>query len=100
MTFIAINNFSEKRRTAAFNPSHHHPRQMPHRRHHDPDVERKLISIALFEELSFKEHAGPFAERYDRTAHTFFPEGIAQANTNVVSTQTSICQGLAIRYRN
>jgi hypothetical protein len=49
---------------------------MPHRRHHhDPHVERKLISTVLFEELSFKEHAGPFAERCDGTAHTFFPEG-------------------------
>lgn len=30
---------------------------MPHRRHHDPHIEGKLVSAALSEELPLEEHA-------------------------------------------
>jgi hypothetical protein len=36
---------------------YHHPRQMPHGRHHDPHIEGKLVGAALLEELPFEEHA-------------------------------------------
>ena len=48
---------------------------MPHRRHHDPHIEGKLIRAGLCEEVALKEHAGPFAELNDRASHAFRPEG-------------------------
>ena len=52
-----------------------HPRQMPDCRHHDPEVEGKLVGATLLEELPLKEHAGPLAELNDRAIHAFRPEG-------------------------
>ena len=48
-----------------FQVDHHHPRQMPDGRHHDPHVEGKLIRTALLEEFPLEEHAGSFAELND-----------------------------------
>ena len=51
-----------------------HPRQMPDCRHHDPEVEGKLVGATLLEELPLKEHAGPLAELNDRAIHAFLAE--------------------------
>jgi hypothetical protein len=48
---------------------------MPDRRHHDPEVEGKLIRAGLCKELPFKKHAGPFTKLNNRTGHAFRPEG-------------------------
>lgn len=58
----------------ARNPNHHRPRQMPHSRHHDPHIKRKLISTALREEVPFEEHAGPLAELNDGAGHALGAE--------------------------
>ena len=48
---------------------------MPNGRHHDPQIEGKLVRAGLCEKVTFKEHAGPFAELNNRAGHTFRPEG-------------------------
>ena len=65
-----------------------------------PMLNANSLAQLCLKKLAFEEHARAFAELNDGAGHTFFPEGIAQVNTDVVSTQNFICQGLAIRYRN
>ena len=48
---------------------------MPDGRHHDPHIEGKLVGAGLCEEVTLKEHAGPFAELNNRAGHAFGPEG-------------------------
>ena len=47
---------------------------MPHRRHHNPHIEGKLVGARLCEEVALKELAGPFAELNHWTGHAFGSE--------------------------
>ena len=51
---------------------------MPDGYHHDPHIEGKLVGAGLCEEVTLKEHAGPFAEFNNRASHAFRPEGEAR----------------------
>ena len=45
--------------------AHHHPRQIPDRRHHDPHVKGELVGTALLKELALEEHAGPLTKLHN-----------------------------------
>ena len=49
--------------SAALHPNHNHPRQMPHRRHHNAHFKGELVGTALLKELAVGAPFRPWDDR-------------------------------------